>query len=183
MRQEQLGKLNEAVLVILARERAVDPMQAQPAILVHRQADGVDAPPRHALHHGQVRGAREHGDIVDARILAPHHRHPFQMDGLPCAPIDQLVADAMQIRRLGRCAREQSPHHRQEHRHGAESTDQPAPWLTEKPHQHRPAEANTGLSLCRTHNHQSNQAGRLQTPTVRPRLTCPNSTWALQRFA
>jgi len=39
-------------------------------------------------------------------------------------------------------------------------TSQHRRWLTEKPHQHRPAEANTGL--CRTHNHQSNQAGRLQ---------------------
>ena len=170
MRQEQLGKLNEAVLVILARERAVDPMQAQPAILVHRQADGVDAPPRHALHHGQVRGAREHGDIVDARILAPHHRHPFQMDGLPCAPIDQLVADAMQIRRLGRCAREQSPHHRQEH-HGAASTDQPAPSVADG--KAAPAPAGRGEHRPLPHPQPPVESGRQTTDT--DRATTPHT--------
>lgn len=103
MRQEQLDKIDKAILVVLPRERTIDSVLAQPAILVHREANSVDAPAHHSLYHANVGWACKDRDVVDAGVFSAHHCHPFEVHHLACVPVNQLVAHTMKVGWPGSC--------------------------------------------------------------------------------
>src|SRR5438477_2025659 len=108
LRVEQVDVALYRVLVVRAGVGRVDPIDAQPAVLVHRYADGVDPPGLHHVDRGRVGLPVEDGPALLAGVFAPGVVDAVDLYDLSTR-VHELVALHVQrgraIRRAGCCRR------------------------------------------------------------------------------